>query len=68
MWGAIAGILGVSVVLAAADALAREWYNRPPPPEQIEDKQAASQGRKRPKRHSGSAREILQRVKQMTRK
>lgn len=69
MWGAVAGILGVSVVLACADVLVREFWNRPPPPERIEDRQAASRPeRSRPNTYSGPARDVLNRVKRMSRK
>ena len=36
MWATVAGILGVSVVLACVDTLYKELRKRPPPPDRIE--------------------------------
>ena len=67
MWATIAGILGVSVVLACAETLYREIRNRPPPPERLESKdfKAPQSDSKKQQRYGGLAKDILGRVKNL---
>ena len=60
MWATIAGVLGVSVVLACAETLYRDLKNRPPPPERLESESfKAPSGSKGGRRYNGMAKDVL---------
>lgn len=65
MWATVAGVLGISVVLAAAETLYRDMKNRPPPPERLESKdfKASEADVKASKRYEGFAKDILGRLR-----
>lgn len=70
MWATIAGVLGMSIVLACADTLYKEIKNRPPPPDRIEsEKFKASEADIRSARsnqqYNGFAKDILGRVRRI---
>ena len=70
MWATVAGILGVSIVLACADTLYKELKNRPPPPDRIEsDKFKATEADLRSARsrqqYNGLAKDVLGRIKNL---
>jgi len=65
MWGAIAGILGISVVLALAETLYKEVRDRPGPPEKLEGRDYVAPSSKKSPYYSGPAKDVLKHVKKL---